>query len=318
MTELDKVGRMAVDANVKQSWHSKAAELWDDQPKVLRLLISIAGGAAFLVGLWWEGNASGLGWQKFGEGTAPGWMAYLFGFSITIGALIAHRIMREAQRDKEPYLKSAIAALVIGSALSLFGVVANMVDQTEANSMEARSLAGDRGEAESQARLLRARVASFDEATMRAVLEADQRALSAARAEATGWGMADLDPAGACNADLRPRERQLCNEVNGADGLLASVALTQAALESHETAKAALALAEGRLKGISADESTNFWNAIAAAATDGDSAEAQANAQKGRVFGTILLSFAVLVFLMFVSDAVLEYRERRAGQSKGA
>ena len=316
MTELDRTARMAMDANVKQSARSKLGELWDDQPKVMQLVLSILGGGVFCVGLWWEGNASGLGWQKFGQGTAPGWMAYLFGFCITIGALVAHRIMREAQRDKEPHLNSAIAALLIGSVLSLFGVVANMVDQTEANSMEATSLAGDRGEAESQARILRGRVVSFDEATMRAILEADQRALTAAQAEATGWGMSDLDPAGACNADLRPRERQLCNEVNGADGLLASIALTNAALESHETAKAALALAESRLGEISADQSTNFWNALATATSTGDADDA-ANAQKGRVFGTIILSFLVLVFLMVASDTVLEYRERRAAKLKG-
>jgi hypothetical protein len=318
MTELDKAAQMAMHANVKQSTKSKLAEFWDDQPKVMRLILSIAGGGVFLAGLWWEGNAAGLGYQKFGQGTAPGPVAYVFGFCMVIGAIVAHRVMREAQRDKEPHLNTAIAALVMGVILSLFGVVSNMVAQTEANTVEARTLTGDRGEAESQTRLLRARVVSFDEATMRAILEADQRALTAARAEATGWGMADLDPAGACNADLRPRQRQLCNEVNGADGLLASVALTQAALDSHETAKAALALAEGRLSGISAEETANFWNSLAAVMpNNGDPAETAADARRFSVIGTIVISILVLIFLMVSSDAVLEYRERRAAQSKG-
>ena len=315
---LDRAAQMATDANIKQSTFTKMGEFWDDQPRVMQVALSILGGAVFLAGLWWEGNASGLGWQKFGQGSAPGWMAYLFGFTITIGAIVSHRIMREAQRDKEPHLKTAIAALVLGSILSLFGVVANMIDQTEANSMQATSLAGDRGEAESQARILRGRVASFDEATMRAVLEADQRALTAAQAEATGWGMADLDPAGACNADLRPRQRQLCNEVNGADGILASIAMTQAALDSHETSKAALALAEERLDGISANEATNFWNALTSVTATGTPEENAASAQKTRVWGTIILSVFVLIFLMVSSDAVLEYRERRAAKLKGA
>jgi hypothetical protein len=318
MTQLDKAAEMAMHSNVRQSWHSKASELWDDQPKVMQLVISIFGLAVFIVGLWWEGNAAGLGYQKFAQGTAPGFAAYTFGFCTVIGAVIAHRVMREAKRDKEPHLGYATAALGMGVVLSRFGVVANMVAQTEANSVEARSLTGDRGEAESQARILRGRVASFDEATMRAVLEADQRALTAAQAEATGWGMPDLDPAGACNADLRPRQRQLCNEVNGADGLLASIALTQAAIESNETAKAALALAEARRESISAAEVSNFWNSLASVLpNEGDAVAQERSAQRFRVIGTIIISVLVLIFLMVSSDTVLEYRERRAEKLKG-
>lgn len=309
MSNLDVAARRAAEANIKADWITRLGEWWQDQPRMLRTLVTIAGGGVIATFICIEGNSSGQGWLRALEGTAPAVALWIFGFACTLGYIVSHRIASEALRNKEP-VRLAIAAAVLTAALSLFGVVANQMERAQTRTVVSTDVGTARGDAISKVRSLRTRVDAFDEATMQAILEADQRALAAARAEATGWGMADLDPAGACNADLRPRQRQLCNEVNGAGGLIASIAITEAALASHETSKQALKVAESELGGLKAERTSNFWRGMAQI-MPGDDDSLDNRTARVSAFGSLIMSIVILFSTAFMIDVVLEYRERR-------
>jgi hypothetical protein len=276
---------------------------------VLRTLVAMGGGGVIATLICIEGNSSGQGWMRFLEGTAPGVALWIFGFACTLGYIIAHRIASESVRDKE---RNRLAFLAAAGAmlLSLGGVVANQIERAQTRTIVSDDTGTSRGDAIARVRSVRTKVNAFDEVTMRAVLEADQRALTAMQAEATGWGMPDLDPAGACNADLRPRQRDLCNMVNGPDGLLASIAITEAALASHDLSKDALTLAETELGTLKAERTSNFWRGMAQIVP---SEEGQLDERTARVsaIGSLIISIIILFATAFFIDVVLEYLERR-------
>lgn len=309
MTQLDQAARMAAEANVKRDMIGRLSEWWDDQNAALRTIITIAGGAVIATFICIEGNSSGQGWLRAMEGTAPMPALWIFGFACTLGYIVSHRIASEAIREKAKW-HLPVAAAVFTASLSLFGVVANQIERAQTRTVVSGDVGTARGDAIARVRGLQTRVNAFDEVTMQAILEADQRALEAAKAEATGWGMADLDPAGACNADLKPRQRQLCNEVNGADGLLSSIATTQAALESHETSKAALEIAEDQLGGLAAERTSNFWRGMAEI-VPGEADDMTARTSRVSAIGSLIMSIVILFSTAFMIDVVLEYRERR-------
>ena len=309
MSGLDTAARMAAEANIKRDWITKLGDWWDDQTTALRTIVTVAGGAVIATFICVEGNSSGQGWLRAMEGTAPPVALWIFGFACTLGYIVSHRIASEAIRDKQKW-QLPVAAAVFTASLSLFGVVANQIERAQTRTVVSGDVGTERGDTISRVRSLQTRVNAFDEATMRAILEADRRALLAAQAEATGWGMADLDPAGACNADLKPRQRQLCNEVNGPDGLQASIAITQAALDSHETAKAALAEAEAQLGGLKAERTSNFWRGMAEI-VPGEDDDMTARTSRVSAFGSLIMSIVILFSTAFMIDVVLEYRERR-------
>lgn len=307
MTDFDKAAQHAMDARVKQDMTSKVSEWWDDQPRVLTTVISILGGGVIAAAVSWEGNASGQGWMRIAEGTAPAVFCWIWGFCCTLGYIVAHRVSSEAIRDKQP-LRTPIVAAVLFAGLSLVGVVANQVERAEIRTVVSGDTGTARGDAIARVRTLRSRVDTFDAVTMQAMLEADKRSLTAMQAEATGWGMADLDAA--CNADLRPRQRQLCNMTNGPDGLLASIAITSAAIESHETSKIALEIAEEELGGLKAERTSNFWRGMAQI-VPGEEADLDTRTAKVSAFGSLIISIVILFGTAFIIDVVLEYRQRR-------
>jgi hypothetical protein len=309
MSTLDTAARRAIEANVKSDWITRLGEWWEDQNTALRTIVTVAGGGVIATFICIEGNSSGQGWLRAMEGTAPMFALWIFGFACTLGYIVSHRIASEAIRDKQKW-QLPVAAAVFTASLSLFGVVANQIERAQTRTVVSGDVGTARGDAISRVRSLQTRVNAFDEATMQAILEADQRALLAARAEATGWGMPDLDPAGACNADLKPRQRQLCNDVNGPDGLLASIAITPAALESHAISKEALAAAEGQLGGLKAERTSNFWRGMAEI-VPGDDNDMTARTSRVSAIGSLIMSIVILFSTAFMIDVVLEYRERR-------
>lgn len=309
MTGMDNAARRASEANVKVPIRTQIYEWWEDQNSALRTIVTIGGGAVIATFICIEGNSSGQGWLRAMEGTAPAVALWIFGFACTLGYIVSHRIASEAIRDKQKW-HLPVAAAVFTASLSLFGVVANQIERAQTRTVVSGDVGTARGDAIARVRSLQTRVNAFDEVTMQAILEADQRAHEAAKAEATGWGMSDLDPAGACNADLKPRQRQLCNEVNGPDGLLSSIAITTAALESHAISKEALAAAEDQLGGLKAERTSNFWRGMAEI-VPGEDSDMEARTARTSAIGSLIMSIVILFSTAFMIDVVLEYRERR-------
>jgi hypothetical protein len=324
--ELDKATRLAIESQVKEPWQETVKRWFSGLPPFLQVLagvfILVAVGA-LVAATFWEANNAGGGFVMLGKGVAAPWVAYAAGFGFTVCYLVFHRFTAEAMRmhplRSAEVAKPAFAALVFG-LLSLGGVFANLVDNASSNKSISEQQTEGRAALLTDVRALRLQVNSFSEVQMRAMVEADKRAMAASLAEAAGWGMSDLDPDGACLADLKPRPRQLCNMVNGPDGLIGSILQGEAALEAHENTKAALTLAEQALNMAPEAERTQFWDTaskVAAEATGQDESEAKS---AETFLGLFMLVISVLTLLGtgLGWDAIFEYLERRGAAQKGA
>ncbi|HPE49165.1 MAG TPA: hypothetical protein PLR76_12240 [Hyphomonas sp.] len=309
MTELDKAARAAMEAHVEVHWAVKLREWLDQSNGIFRTVVTIAAIAGLLTATYWEANNSGGGWRMLGKGVAPEWVCWISGGGFTLLYFTFHRVASEALRENSyqspRFLKPAFAGLIFG-VLSVAGVFANLVQNAEINQGAAQEASGARGELISEVRRLRAEVNSFDVYAVEAGLEADQRALAAAKAEAAGWGMADLEPDGACLDDLKPRQRQLCNMVNGADGLLASIAQGEAAKLSNDRSRKALDIAEAALESQPKAEAAQFWDGVGKV-TGGHHGE------NTLVWFMLVVSLCTIVGTGIGWDAFFEAREGREG-----
>jgi hypothetical protein len=315
MTELDKATRLAIEAQVKEPWQARLKRFLKSAPPILKVMagvfVLIAIGA-LLAATFWEANNSGGGYVMLGKGVAAPLIAYTAGFGFTVAYLVFHRFTAEAMRShtwkSAEVAKPALAALVFGF-LSLGGVFANLVDNASANKSISQQQSEDRAVLMAEVRGLRNQVNSFSEVQMVAMVDADKRALAATKAEAAGWGMSDLDPEGACMADLKARPRQLCNMVNGPDGLMSSILQGEAALSAHEQTKSALALAERALSIAPEAERVEFWGTASKIMAEANG-EDQSQAKSAEAFlGIFMLAISILTLLGtgLGWDSIFEY-----------
>jgi hypothetical protein len=324
--ELDKATRLAMESRVPESIPRKIERWFKSAPPAYKalatfFLILALGGLAALV--WWEGNNAGQGFIMLGKGIAAPWIAYIAGFGCTVGCIAFFRVTMETIRDNAIISRKvffpAIAALVFG-LLSAAGTFANLVDNATSNQSISKTQSADRAVLLADYRTLKARVDGFDVIQMEAMLDADKRAHSAMLAEATGWGMADLDPDGACAADLKPRQRQLCNAVNGPDGVLSSITQGEAALASHAKAVESLDIARRALEAAPEAESAEFWDVasetFSEATHGGDVAADKASGNAFMVIMMLVLTVGILLGTCFGCEALFEHLETRAELKK--
>lgn len=316
--ELDKATRLAIDANVKEPILSKVERWFKSAPPLYKALATLflllaLGGLAALV--WWEGNNAGQGFQMLGKGIAAPWIAYIAGFGCTVGCIAFFRVMMETIRDHAALswrvIRPAVAAVVLG-LLSAAGTFANLVDNASSNQSLSTAQAEDRAVILAEVRQLRAQVNGFSEVQMQAMLDSDTRALAAYKAEAVGWGMDDLEPDGACAADLKPRQRDLCNMANGPDGLHASIAQAEAALAQHALAKSALAAAEAALDHAPQVESAQFWDVASQTFSEATHSTDQTSGSAFMVLMMLGLTIGILLGTCFGCEAIFEHLETRA------
>jgi hypothetical protein len=324
--ELDKATRLAMDSRVPEKIGAKVERWLTSLPPAYKtlatfFLILALGGLAALV--WWEGNNAGQGFVMLGKGIAAPWIAYIAGFGCTVGCIAFFRVTMETIRDNavisRKVLFPAVAAVVFG-LLSAAGTFANLVDNATANQSISKSQSADRAVLLADYRTLKARVDGFDVIQMEAMLDADRRAHSAMLAEATGWGMTDLDPDGACAADLKPRQRQLCNAVHGPDGLLSSITQGEAALASHAKAVESLDLARRALEAAPQAEGAEFWDVasetFSEATHGGEAAPDKASGNAFMVIMMLVLTIGILLGTCFGCEALFEHLETRAERKK--
>lgn len=323
--ELDKATRIALDAQVKVPWQDKLREQLAALPTGLRImawLFMVVAVGALIAATYWEANNAGGGFQMLGKGVAEPWLAYTAGFGFTIAYIVFHRFTAEALRQHTAWppspevLKPAGAATVF-ALLSLAGVFANLVDNASANKSLGEEQAGRRAEMMAEVMALRAQVNAFSEPQMRALLESSQRLMLGYQAEAAGWGMSDLEPDGACMADLKPRQRQLCNLALDTEG---TILQAQAAIEANETTKAALKLAEQALAAAPEVERQQFWGTASKIVTEAQGRD-ESQARSSEAFLALFMLF-VSLFTLFGTglgwDAIFEYLERRGAANKEA
>jgi len=337
MMELDKATRLALDAQVKETIPQRIERWIKSAPPAYKALATVflflaLGGLAALV--WWEGNNAGQGFQMLGKGIAAPWIAYIAGFGCTVGCIAFFRVTMETIRDNSILSRRVlfpfIPTLVFG-LLSAAGTFANLIDNATANQSLSKSQSADRAVLLADYRTLKARVDGFDVIQMQAMVDADRTAHKAMLAEATGWGMANLDavapedadasyPGPACAADLKPRQRQLCNAVNGPDGVLSSITQGEAALASHAKAVQSLDLARRLLEAAPEAENAQFWEVASETFTDATSTEASTGeAKSGSAFMVLMmlvLTIGILLGTCFGCEAIFEHLETRAERKK--
>lgn len=323
--ELDKATRLAMDSHVAESIPQRIERWLGKLPPAYKalatfFLILALGGLAALV--WWEGNNAGQGFIMLGKGIAAPWIAYIAGFGCTVGCIAFFRVTMETIRDNAVLSRKvffpAIAALVFG-LLSAAGTFANLVDNATSNQSVSKSQSADRAVLLADYRTLKARVDGFDVIQMTAMVDSDKRAHDAMLAEATGWGMTDLDPDGACAADLKPRQRQLCSAVNGPDGILSSIAQGEAALASHAKAVESLDIARRALEAAPQAEGAEFWDVASetfSEATHGGEAASQASGNAFMVIMMLVLTIGILLGTCFGCEAIFEHLETRAERKR--
>jgi hypothetical protein len=320
--ELDEHSRIALDAQIRPTWQVRMRHAISELPPVFKLLawlfILVALGA-LIAATFWEGNNAGGGYVMLGKGVTEPWIAYIAGFGFTLAYLVFHRFTAEALRahtlQSAEVLKPMAAALVFG-LLSMGGVFANLVDNASANKSISEQQSADRAQIMAEVVALRRQVAAFSAVQMEAMVEADRRSYAAAIAEAIGWGMPDLDPDGACMADLRPRQRQLCNLVNGPDGIVSSILQGEAALTAHAQTQAALGIAELALAAAPEAERAQFWSTASRVMTEaiGNGVDEQKSAETFLAIFMLLISVFTLLGTGLGWDSIFEYLE---GDKKG-
>lgn len=198
---------------------------WNNLPTATRATLEFVGFCLALgfIGVItaWELNNSGLGWSLIFS--AWGSFAWVAGVSVAGWAIWSHRqhkehsraaqaLKDEGNRKEERAARGRSQKWFVSSILcavvTLFGVFSNLVSHSAMDADAAIELDQDRA---AQRNVVRRLDREFANLPKPAGVEFTRETLASYQAEAVGWKMTDLDPEGACKADLKKRQRELCN-----------------------------------------------------------------------------------------------------------
>lgn len=220
--------------------------VWRGLPDAIRSTLEFVASCVALgllcVMSYWETNNSGLGWALIFN--AWGIVAWFGGVAMCGWAMWAnrqaqeqYRSMKLAQKKGDPeavkdhkmrarrwMLQTALASMV-----TLIGVFSNLVSHASMDAGKSREVSEDRAAARQIVRRLEREKSILPKPEG---IDADKETLAGYLAEASGWGMENLDPDGACKADLRAkRMRDLCNLSVTVRADIAEAGQQQAALD---------------------------------------------------------------------------------------
>lgn len=222
--------------------------------------------------------------------------------------------------------------MVACAFVALVGVFSNLADKTGKDAGEAQELNQTRAE-------LTAELSTIERATTddkfiaaRALVDVTYETIKSLEDEAVGWGFdpvpvvdSDGQPvmivnesgdtvpkttaatSEQCRADLRTRQRIICNDLNGTGGefgLRGELTLHEAAVLGLETRKARADEIKEQLKGMKIESGNSHWSAmetVAMGSVDSDTI---------RIWIMFIVSCVVLIALGFAWDSFFEARER--------
>jgi hypothetical protein len=318
MNDTAQIVRAAEDAKVKRTFWFKA-KLWIESRSATEIFVVI-GMFAVLCGLtWWEQSNAATGWQMLATGYAPAWIAGLFGFCLPVGVFIFHRRMAEFHRDgKSSKAAQAGVVMIALAGLTLFGVFSNIASKSEVQQNAAMENNAARGVLLAEVQALEMEVT--DERYLRLVgtKQVTESQIKSREAEAKGWGFDPVEipetkpvqytyaTIEQCAADLRARERQICNDLNGngdEPGLRGRLLLVETDFAIYESNKALLEEKKAELKERPRIEGDGHWSAMQRISGGGMDADGW------RIWGTLFVSAFVLIALAFGWDLFLEARE---------
>lgn len=311
MNDISERVRRAGAAKTRTPWRVRF-EQWRENVSLSTLLF-VAFQLVMLVALTaYEAFNSASGWEMIARGAAPSWLSSTFGAALTVGYIAYHRKASECHRigDMAGMRKAAIVAF-LGCALALFGVFSNLASKTALTANEASENNSSRTQIIADIRLLESTVTPELISTTTAIVEVTERQIASLEGEAVGWGMSETSPA-ACAADLRSRQRSICNSLNGTGdgqtmGLRNELALNKSALENLGTQAERLAVLKKQLSGLSQIEGQAHWEAMTKISAG------NVEASSFRIWGTFIASALVLLMLGFGWDSFCEKREQEFG-----
>lgn len=311
MNDTAQIVRQAEQARIRTSSVTKLRQ-WAESRSTVEIAAALGIMSAMIVATIWESNNSGLGFHMLAAGVVWQPLAYLFGAICPIGYFWFHRRASEFYRAHKPAKGSqaAIVAIVF-TGLTLFGVFSNIASKTEMQALKAGETNQDRALLRAEVAALRSQVTPEEFLLAETTINVTRTQIDSTLAEAKGWGMEDLDPVTTCAADLRPRQRQLCNRMNGTEradgslsmGLLNELTMNEGALEILQNKKRELDEKEEILRNTKREEGQGHWKSMERIAQGGVSAD------DFRIWGSFFLSIGVLMVLGFGWDNFLEDRE---------
>lgn len=286
-------------------------------PERLRTYLPVA----ILIGVWvgiliWEMTNTIDGFARIWP--ERGWLVFMIGAACPLGFMISYRFAAEKFRAKDlwPALGFSIVSTLL-FVVVLFGTFSNFVAETQVAGREAREINDDRQIMRDKIRRMDRELTSMPEPLS---LEADRELLEARLSEAAGWGMPNLDavapegiadyPGAACAADLKARQRFLCNE---AAAIRDDIIRGQAMKTAKDDKREEIAKLEDELKAMQIAEAGAQYDAMAGMMAPGEMA-AEDRQKLADFLSSWALLFIALIFL--VSDAIfgdylLERREKK-------
>jgi len=146
-------------------------------------------------------------------------------------------VRRKAKKAREQSRRWMVSTFLCG-LVTLFGVFSNLVSHASMDTAAAIEIDEDRAELRRDISRMRRELGVMPKPEG---VEFTRETLAAYEAEAVGWKMTDLKPDGACLADLKKRQRDLCNlaaeiraELIEADEMQAAVDLKTLEIETAE------------------------------------------------------------------------------------
>lgn len=302
----DRVKR-ASEANIKTPWRVKFENWAEKQSKVavFFIVLQLVALIAFTI---FEAQNSANGWVMITKGAAWSVLAWCLGFGLTIGYLSFHRRAAEFLRDGK-YGKGfqAAAVAIVCTALALFGVFSNVASKTGLSSQTAQENNLDRALMKGELRTLESEVQPELIDQYKALADITEKRIASTEGEAGAWGMSDTEPDGACADDLQPRQRVICNALNGSDtgiGLRGDLRQYQLTLEAMQTKTMRMNELRKALADMPEQEGAAHWKAMSSM-TSGT-----VKADVFRVWGSFFASFGIMFILGFGWDSFFEHREK--------
>lgn len=326
MTEpVTDVARRAAQANIKPSAWTRLTD-WVRKQGGWTLLF-VACMLALLLGITiLEATNSARGWMKLMTGAIPAWLAFAAGFGLPIGYIGFHRRAMEhwrgvaGVRAEGKAFRAAIVAILAMTA-SLIGVFANIASETEKSSVEALNSNTERSELYAEIQMIERNTSEERMFREQALAEVTRRQIESAEAEAVGWGMEPIPVPGSenettvatpdqCAQDLRPRQREICNRLNGDDdymGLRNELFMAEATVAEIERQRGLLDEKREAYKATRHKDGGAHWSAMATIASG------TATSDHIRIWGALFIAFVFLLIAGFGWDEFFERAEEEIG-----
>lgn len=300
---LDQTAGRANAMHATMTWQARLTRWFKALPERMRQNLPVT----IMVGAWlgiftWEVVNTTEGFRRaFPD---RDWLQIAFvGFACPLGFMIAFRVMMESFRDGKTALGIGFTGVtLIAFILTGFFTFSNFVGETQVTGMAAREVNEDRQALRDTIRRMDRELTSMPEPLS---LEADKELLASRIAEAAGWGMADLNPDGACKADLKNRQRFLCND---AAAIRDDIIRGEAMAEAKAAKLVEIAKKEDELASLQIAEAGAQYNAMAQMTGGKISAEFLSS------WALLIASIGFLIIDAVFGDYLLERRERATGK----